>query len=467
MMDLRGALIRNIFYPLAQWCAGDGAELRWLREFERTQFSSADDLRMLQEQRLRELLAHAYSNCPFYRERFDDAGISPQRVRSLDDVPLLPILEKADIQQQGQLIIAQNWPKDDLVANCTGGSTGTPLKLGVNRDRLRSRSAATLRHNSWAGWNVGDRVAILWGAPRDRPSSGWKSLVRRTLLRQPLWLDTGHITEDRLFEFHLRMLHYRPKIIQAYARSAYLAACYLESSGLRPHRPQAIITSAEMLEPRERAVIERVFGCEVFDRYGCREVSVIASECPAHSGLHVMAEGLYVEIVRDGRPVRPGEMGDVLVTDLFNYGMPLIRYRIGDVASWAAGNCSCGRHLPRLERVHGRATDFLVGSDGRLVSGSFLSLYVVGSRPSLGQVQIVQERAGEVLFRIRPGHDFVESADLAYLENAAREHLGESINVRHELVERMSAEASGKFLFSRSAVAPAFLHTASAWSQTL
>src|SRR5262245_25433147 len=118
MMDLRGALIRKIFYPLAQWCAGEGAELRWLREFERTQFLSADELRAIQEQRLRELLVHAYRNCPHYRERFEDAGIRPQDVRSLDDIPLLPVLEKADIQQQGQRIVAQNWPKDDLVANC-------------------------------------------------------------------------------------------------------------------------------------------------------------------------------------------------------------------------------------------------------------------------------------------------------------------------------------------------------------
>jgi len=174
-----------------------------------------------------------------------------------------------------------------------------------------------------------------------------------------------------------------------------------------------------------------------------------------------MAEGLLVEIVKGDRPAKPGEMGSILVTDLLNHAMPLIRYRIGDVGAWEEGTCPCGRALPRLRSVQGRVTDFLVGSDGRLVSGVFLATYVVAHRPSLGQVQIHQDRAGEVLYRIRPGHDFAAMDDLAYLENTSRQYLGDGVTVRWELVEELPCEPSGKFLFSRSTVTPAFLQAVS------
>jgi phenylacetate-CoA ligase len=212
-----------------------------------------------------------------------------------------------------------------------------------------------------------------------------------------------------------------------------------------------------MLSIEDRRLLEEVFGCPVFDRYGCREVSVIASECPAHSGLHVNAECLYLEIETPEGRARDGEVGSVLVTDLLNRAMPLIRYRIGDLGAWATGECPCGRGLPRLAALHGRSTDFLVGSDGRLVSGVFLATYVVANRPSLGQVQIRQERAGAVVYRVRPGRDFDAAADVAYLRAATRRHLGDRAEAEAELVDNLPAEPSGKFLFSRSSVTPRFV----------
>jgi phenylacetate-CoA ligase len=257
--------------------------------------------------------------------------------------------------------------------------------------------------------------------------------------------------------FHAALHRHRPRVVQAYARSAALFARFLRDRGLEPYRPHSLVTSAEVLEPEDRAVLEEVFGCPVFNRYGCREVSVVASECAAHRGLHVMAEGLYVEVETPAGPAAPGQAGAILVTDLLNGAMPLIRYRIGDVGAWAAGDCPCGRGLPRLAHVAGRSTDFLVGPDGRLVSGVFLATYVVAHRPSLGQVQICQHRAGAVTYRIRPGRDFRAEDDLAYLRAATRAHLGDRAEVGAELVAELPAEPSGKFLFSRSTVAPPFL----------
>ena len=456
-MPLYQRLVRDVFTPLALWRRGETAQLRYQREFERTQYLPAEGVRRLQLTRLRALLAHAYDRCPFYRRRMDRAGLRPGDVLRPDDLRALPPLEKREIQEHGDEMVAAGWPRADLIENQTGGSTGTPVRFFLGRDRKCSRAAATLRHNRWAGWEVGDRAAVIWGAPRDRPAPGVRARVRGALLREPLWLDTACLTEQSMRAFHAALHEYRPKIVQAYARSAALFARFLRAAGLEAPRAHALVTSAEVLEPEDRSVLEEVFGCPVFNRYGCREVSVVASECGAHSGLHVMAEGLYVEVETPAGPAAPGQAGAVLVTDLLNHAMPLIRYRIGDLGAWAAGDCPCGRGLPRLESVAGRSTDFLVGADGRLVSGVYLATYVVAQRPSLGQVQIHQDRAGAVVYRVRPGRDFRPAEDVAYLRAATRDHLGAGAEADAELVDDLPAEPSGKFLFSRSSVAPAFL----------
>lgn len=456
-MTLYSKLVRNVFLPLSLWHRGELAQMRYLREYERTQFLSTEAIRELQWQRLQTLLRHVYAECPFYRRRFEDVGLTPDDLRGLEDLRSLPILEKRDIQEQGKGMVARSWPRTDLIANQTGGSTGAPVSFYLSKARKCSRAAATLRHNRWAGWRIGDRTAVIWGAPRDRPDDSWRTRLRGALLREPLWLDTANITEASLAEFHTALLRYQPRIIQAYARAAVLFARYLQARGWTPHRPHSIVTSAEVLEEDERRLVEDVFGCPVFNRYGCREVSVIASECPAHRGLHIMAEGLYLEIETPHGPAAHGEMGSILVTDLLNYAMPLIRYRIGDVGAWASGSCPCGRGLPRLERVSGRVTDFLVGCDGRLVSGVYLATYVVAQRPSLGQVQIVQRKAGAVTYRIKPGRDFKRLLDLEYLRMMTHRYLGAGMQVDSEMVDDLPAEPSGKFLFSRSSVAPEFL----------
>jgi phenylacetate-CoA ligase len=451
--------VRHVLFPASQWYRGERSMLPYLKEFERTQFLSRDELERLQYQRLRRLLYHAYEHCPFYRERFDQVHMTPSDIRDLKDLNAMPVLEKKEIQESGHRMVSQGWPAHDLLPNQTGGSTGTPLAFFLSRDRKQSRAAATVRHNRWAGLDLGDKCACIWGAPSDRPSSGLRHFLRNALVDRQLFLDAGCLTEARMRSFNDALKRFRPRVILAYARSAVLFASFLRAQGLTPYQPHSIITSAEVLEADDRAVLEAVFGCQVFNRYGSREVSVIASECRAHSGLHTMAEGLYVEVSAPGGAAKEqlGGLGSILVTDLLNFAMPLIRYRIGDLGSWEGGACRCGRGLPRLRHVAGRVTDFLVGADGRLVSGPFLSLYAIGQRPSLGQVQIRQHEAGTVCFRIKRGAAFRDPDDLMYLESVAKRYLGAGTRVECEFVEEIRREPSGKFIVSQSSVTPSFL----------
>jgi phenylacetate-CoA ligase len=459
-MDVRQRLARHLFYPLSLWRSGGLAELQYLREFERSQFLPPERLRELQLERLRTLVAHAYRACPFYRERFDRAGLAPGDIRRLEDLRAVPPLLRREIQEHRDRMVARGWPAADLIPNQSGGSTGAPVSFYMNRDRLRSRNAATFRHNRWAGWDIGDKAALLWSAASESPPTGLRARLRRALLERQLYLNAAHLTDARMAAFHAAVSRFRPRVLLAYSGCAVLFARYLKAHGLKPYRPHALVTSAEVLTEADRTLLQETFGCPVFNRYGSREVSIIASECPHRSGLHVMAEGLYVEVVRGGEHARPGEPGALLITDLLNFAMPLIRYRIGDVGSWAEGPCMCGRGLPRLATVNGRVSDFLVGPDGRVVAGLWLLHTMIAHRISLGQVQVRQERAGQVRYRIKPGPGFEPAVDLEYVVRETRGYLGEGTVVEWELVDELRAEPSGKFLFCHSAVTPDFLRPA-------
>src|SRR5262245_26672527 len=180
-MDLKKALIKHISDPFLLWKWGDYAVFRYSRGLGRSQFLSTEDLQILQLHRLRLLLEHAYRRCPFYRERFQSIGLSPDDIRSPDDLRLLPPLEKREIQEHSNRMVAEGWPRGDLFVDHTGGSTGTPIAFASSRERGCWGKAATRRHNAWAGWEIGDRVAYVWGAPRDQPSNAWRSRLRNAL----------------------------------------------------------------------------------------------------------------------------------------------------------------------------------------------------------------------------------------------------------------------------------------------
>jgi phenylacetate-CoA ligase len=464
-MGFRQRLARHLFYPLSLWRSGGLAELGHLRAFERSQYYAPEQLRDIQFARLRALLEHAYRACPFYRERFDAVGLRPGDVKRLEDLRAIPPLERRELQEHRNRLVATGWPADDIVPNQSGGSTGAPVSFFLDRDRMRSRNAATIRHNRWCGWEVGHKVALLWSAPADGPRPGWRARLRGALLDRQLYLNAAHLTDEKLAAFHEAVGRFRPRVLLAYAGCAVLFARYLRAQGLRPYRPHALVTSAEVLTEADRALLEETFGCPVFNRYGSREVSIIASECEQRHGLHVAAESLYVEVVRGGEHARPGEPGAIVVTDLLNRALPLIRYRIGDVGSWAAGPCPCGRGLPRLATVTGRVSDFLVGPDGRVVAGLWLLHTLVAHRVSLGQVQIRQQRPGQVHYRIKPGPGFDPTQDLEYLTRESQHHLGEGTAVDWEFADELQAEPSGKFLFCHSAVTPDFLRPTAARAQ--
>lgn len=445
--DWFSPISKHIFHPL--YAIKDrSTQFRWLKDLEKSQYLTVDKLRNLQWSRLTRLLHHAYNNCPFYRRRMDDYGVTPRDIKDESDFCKLPVLTKEDIQTNLRELIATNYSSNSLVANRTGGSTGKPIQYFHDKDRVFSMAATAIRHDRWAGKDIGDRFAGLWGARHDWPAiESLKYRIKNLLVDRLLVLDTSSLTEEKLFKFVEDLRKFRPKCILAYSNSMYIFSKFVRDNKISDLDIKTIITSAEVLHDHERKLIEDVFETKVFNRYGCREVSVIASECEEHCGLHVAADTLFVQLIKNGKPSAPSEEGEIVITDLLNYGMPFIRYRIEDMGTSSQERCSCGRSLPLIKDILGRTTDFLITPEGVMISGASLTIYLIANTPGVRQAQLVQDKKEKVQINVVRGPAF-NTDSMTFLENTLPNFFGPTMTYNYNFVEEIPKTSSGKYRFS-------------------
>jgi phenylacetate-CoA ligase len=379
----------------------------------------------------------------------DEAAFHPDQLKSLNDIARVPVLTKSDIQDNRERMISRGSPRATLIEDNTGGSTGAPLKFFYDADRRDWREAATLRHDEWTGWKIGATKAILWGASQDmRHPPTVMAWLRRHMVERYSILDASSIDDAAMNDFVAQLRAKRPFLLQAYANTLGVFARYVLAHGIADLRPKAIISSAEVLTPQTRSDAEAAFGCKVFDRYGCREFAVIASQCEMHGALHVNAENLLVEVLADGVP-RHDQDGEIVVTDLRNLAMPMIRYAIKDMGRLSSADCSCGRSLPLLDMAAGRVTDFLLATNGARVSGVVIATYVSTRVSGIQQMQIEQFAPGQVIVRLVAGPEW-GSRNETNLRTRLQEYLGYDMRVEVTCVPAIPLEKSGKYRFSVS-----------------
>jgi phenylacetate-CoA ligase len=438
-------LRRNFFEPF--FCSFRNVPLRrYWQELENTQFLPEEILREKQWLRLEKLVRFTWENNAFYRARFENAGITPDMIKAPEDLRLIPIISKEEIRQNISGMISSGFTREGLMHAKTGGSTGKSLDIYFTEECSEMRNACARRHDRWSGWEVGEPVAAIWGNPH--LPTGFKEKIRNWLLAPFIYLDTMNVTEESVRQFAREWKRISPTLLFGHAHSIFVLAQYIRKMKIDNVRPRGIISSSMMLLPHERKVIEEVFGVIVTDRYGCEEVSLIGSECEKHEGMHLNIEHLFIEFIRDdGSAAGPGEPGHIVVTDLMNYAMPFIRYKIEDVGVSTDRKCSCGRGLPLMENITGRVADFLIGKDGSRVAGVSLIENTLTKFPGIDQMQIVQEALELIRLVIVPGKDYSENVALQ-LVNYFKMIFGEHIEVRIEMTENIRPEPSGKYRFS-------------------
>ena len=429
--------------------------LRKLREFELNDKMKEAQMRELQWGLLKKILDHAYRNVPFYHRRFEEAGVHPSNINKPDDFRRLPILTRKDIQTHVDELVATNYDRNELHRNATGGSTGSPMPFYEDNEYLAFKHAAKMRARGWTGFFEGQKTAVIWGAARDLGATNWWTRLGVLLIRRQRRLNANNITAERMEEFARVLIDWKPRFIYGYPSSLYLFACYLKERGLDVIRPTAVETSAEKLLDNQRAMIEDVFRCRVLDFYGSREIAAIACECNEHQGLHIFSDNVYLELLREGKPAEPGLEGEVIITGLTNYAMPLIRYQNGDLARARREKCPCGRPFPLLTEVVGRSNDLLVTPQGQYVHSAFFS-HILFGYGKVQQYQVYQKSLQEVDMFIQ-GKSRLSDEALKEIQHKVTDHLGPEVEVTVKQVEKIPPTRTGKHRYLISEVRPKFL----------
>lgn len=436
---------RNFFEPVHGFLT-KSPKLPYWKHLEKTQYYSRDELLAIGWQRLKYLLDFVWENNSFYRDRLERSSIRPADIQRPEDMQRLEILTKSDIRKNSVHMISRGYPVDGLLKVQTGGSTGKALELFLTEECSEQRNACARRHDCWTGWKPGEPVAACWGNPQF--PERLKDKLATYLLTPMIFLDTMRVDEAAVRAFVAQWQRVRPTLLFGHAHSLFLLAQYLKNLNINGLTPKGILSTSMMLIPAERQLIEEVFGVKVIDRYGCEEVGLIACECERHEGMHLNIEHLFIEFLReDGTPAANGEPGRIVITDLLNLAMPLIRYQVEDVGVPTDRRCSCGRGLPLMEGVAGRVADFLIRPDGSRVAGISLIENTLTRLPGIDQMQIVQEDYQEIVLRLVRGDEYTAEVESRLVEYF-RSVFGQEAKIQVVPVEQLPPEQSGKFRFS-------------------
>ncbi len=448
-MNLYGKVFQSLLLPAWEKGVRRRPTLGHRDYLEKTQWRSLDELHALQSGALRLLVRHAYANVPLYREKLQAAGLTDADIRRPEDLRKIPLLTRDEARARPKDRESTAAPFTAIRKN-TGGTTGQPLLFGYDLRSEYWRNAAKLRGYGWAGYNLGDRVLHFWGAPVERrpPIQKRAKIAVDRWIKRERYISCGVMSDEVLERTARTIATERPSVLLCYTQAGAELARFINANGLRKWDKVNVICGAERLFPHDRTALETAFGSSVFETYGCREVMLIGCECEAHNGLHLTMENLIVELLvteADGttRQASEGERGDVVITDLHNFGMPFIRYANGDAAiAGPTTRCSCGRTLPRLAFVDGRTADTLRDAEGSAVNGLVFNIIFTALASAVRQFQVVQHKDRSVTLRVIPGEGF----NAAILEETRREcgRFLKGVEVRIEKVEAIALTAAGK-----------------------
>jgi len=402
-------------------------------ELERSQWLSLEDLELLQIRRMRALVKHAYETVPFYHRVFDESKVKPEDIHSRHDLLKIPILTKEVVRSHTYEMISSIYDIKNLEEKSTSGSTSIPLKVYRCREQNAYSAAVKLRNNSWVNMTDRDYAAVI--APG---GEGWRSLKGVNDLR----LDSYEISVQKLERLAVSVRRLRPKFLVGFPSGQILFSRFCEERGIDDISFEWIRCSGEKIFEEEKRRMERIFSSKVHEHYSATESSSIGSECAERSGLHISSENQFVEFIKDDELAAPGEMASVIVTPLFSYGMPLIRYELGDVAYHKDDVCPCSRGLPLMSYVDGRITDILVAPDGRLLCNSnFHSRIFAGI--DIQQYRIIQEKVTSIVIELVPGKNYTEKAT-DFIVKSIKRYMGQEVDVTVKLKDKIEPGSSAK-----------------------
>ncbi|HXM43497.1 MAG TPA: AMP-binding protein [Bryobacteraceae bacterium] len=400
----------------------------YLETLKRTEYLPAEQLRALQTTEIDRLRRFVCTQVPYYRKNGPAACTAKDHVR-----------------ERPEDFIAGTVPRRALIPWHTSGTTGKPLTVYHSREAMQRMWAFVELYRNTAGVTKDERRGQFTGkmvAPARQPEST-KTFWRRDLANHALLLSTVHLLPENLPFYAAALERFRPAYLSGYPSAMYVLAEYYRQSGRPAPQLRAALTSAETLLDHQRRVIEETFATRVSDQYGQAEMQSFWYECEA-GRMHAHPLAGVTEILRpDGTAAAPGEMGEVVLTGLVNYAMPLIRYRVGDTARFSTESCSCGRGMPVIEEIGGRLDDFIYTRERGFLGR--LDPVLKGVR-NIVESQLEQESLEVLRVRFVPAPRFT-AEDLQVLENNLRARVGRNIHLEFECTDRIPRSPNGKFRF--------------------
>lgn len=408
--------------------------LYYFPEVYKNQFLNPENLRRIQEKRLRYIVNFAYRNSRIYKEKFKNAHITPSDIQTLDDLTKIPLITKEEIKEVfPDGIVTCGFTENTCKTETTSGSSGNMLKILHDPPAWSRCNAVVYRDLLGAGVRPWHKYSVMSHIDVTFEEASKKSVFKRVLIIPEMMSEEEHV---KLLRIH------RPHVVGGHPSLFVMMAKVIEKKGIEDVNPELILVGGEVAYPEYRRYIEKIFKCETFDKYGAYETYSISWECRHHKN-HIDADSVLVEFLREGEPVAAGERGEVVVTNLQNRAMPFIRYRLGDVGVPSDELCECGRTLPLIKEVEGKSDDFIVLPSGDLIPSRRV-IPPFFAEPRIGQFKVIQDRKTHVLIKISPLDGFTEEIEHKLLKDLER-ILGESMSVEIEKVDDIEQTGRGKF----------------------
>ena len=436
------SLVRNIVIPLYDFATRNHTR-KYMRELEKSQWFSPQKIRKIQGKKITYLIKHAYETVPYYHRIFRKNKLNLNDIKSLTDLAKLPVLSRDKVRDEFDTLISRGYPKKKMKYGVTGGSTGEPTRFYTTKENRSWSTAARYLAWRWAGFEVGDKFAQVFGLHLDRPmfQSVWAKLEGK--MKRRVSLDAYQMPEKTIEKFVQKMKKFKPKILYGTATSVANLAKFIEDRRIEEFHLRSVIIDSMSLFEHEVEMIETVFGCKVWWNYHNRENGTFASECSEHKGYHLFSQNFVFDFISEGEKIAPGEIGSIVVTDLTNYAMPFIRYEVGDMGVPSDDICTCGRGLPLMRRLLGRTSEILVSATGEFMQNPFSGrLKYIIETLDIKQYQIVQETQTKIIVRIVPGKTYT-SKDTKIIRKMMHSLMGD-LEIEVELVDSIAKSKSGK-----------------------
>ncbi|MGB1262264.1 MAG: phenylacetate--CoA ligase family protein [Cognaticolwellia sp.] len=401
-----------------------------------------EQLKLHQWQELRKLLQHAFTQTTFYPKHWAKVGItSIDDIQSMADFAKLPLVTKDDITAHYHELVASNATRN--IKKATGGSTGQPFRFELDIDSNTRREAIMWRGYGWLGAGLGEKTLYLWGADIGQPT--WLKSVKTALYHRfynRKMLNSFAMNTDNMSNYVDEINSYRPTALVSYVNPLYELARYILANKLSVFSPKSILTGAEPLHSFQREVIEQAFSCNVYDTFGCREFMLMSAECQTHKKLHINIDHLVVETVNDIGQSITDTSGDLVVTDLYNYGMPLIRYVNGDRATLINQPCGCGNPLPIMRSIDGRKLDIIKTPSGKSIPGELFP-HLFKEFNGIDKFQVKQSEISSLQILLITNSHFSEQ-DKTNISDEINKYAENELQLVFNLVDDIPLTSSGK-----------------------